>query len=80
MKSITNMNTLPFNNVFYISRANNNNYGNDNSQNIYIPMSSNNDFFFDIDPVYNTLPNGLEKQCKNYDTCRDLKKKIHTGQ
>ena len=37
-------------------------------------MASNNDFFFDIDPIYNTLPNGLEKQCKNYDASRDLTK------
>ena len=69
------MNTLPFNNVLDIARANNN-YGNDNSQNMYNPMSSNNDFFLDIDPVYNTLPNGLEKQCKNYDTSRDFKNSI----
>ena len=48
------MNTLPFNKVLDIARANNN-YGNDNSQNMYNPMSSNNDFFFDIDPVYNTV-------------------------
>ena len=47
--------------------------GNDNSQNMYNPMSSNNDFFFDIDPVYNTLLNELEKQCKNYDTSQDFK-------
>ena len=69
------MNTLPFNNVLDIARANNN-YGNDKSQNMYNPMSSNNDFFFDIDPVYNTLPNGLEKQCKNYVTSRDFKNSL----
>ena len=37
-------------------------------------MSSNNYYFFDMDPVYNTLPNGQEKHCNNYDTSWDLKK------
>ena len=31
---------------------------------MFNPMSPNNDFFFDIDPVYNTLPNGLESKAK----------------
>ena len=49
------MNTLPFNNVLDIARANNN-YGNDNSQNMYNPMSSNNDFFYiDYIDVYNMV-------------------------
>ena len=46
--SIANMNTIPFNNVLYIVRVNNN-YENDNSQNMYNAMSSNNYLFFDID-------------------------------
>ena len=41
-----------------------------------IQCPQNNDFFFNIDPVYNTLPNGLEKQCKNYDTSRDFKNSL----
>ena len=69
----TNMINLPFNSVLDIEKLNHTNNTIQGKNNF---MSSNNDFLADIDPVKNTLLNGLEKQCKNYDTSIHLNNNI----
>ena len=35
-------------------------------------MSTNNDFVIEIDPDHNSMPNGVEKQCKYYVTSNEF--------
>ena len=64
------MNTLPFNNVADIFLLDN--IENNCTECTYDKMSSNNDFLINIDPDHNITRNGLEKQCKNYDTSTEF--------
>ena len=64
------MNALPFNSVADISLLDN--IKNNCNECTYDKMSSNNDFLINIDHDHNIIRNGLEKQCKNYDTSIDF--------
>ena len=66
------MNTLPFMNVADIATLDT--HRNEQLHNMYHRASTNNDFLINIDPDHNTSPNGLDKQCKNYDTSCEFRK------
>ena len=64
------MNALPFQNVADIALLNNN--INDCTIHMYDRKYTNNDYLINIDPDHNITPNGLAKQCRNYDTSNDF--------
>ena len=65
---------LPFRDVAEIEPLQKNDSYND----IPSKMSTNNDFLIKIDPDHNTSPNGVEKQCQNYDTSLEFNKAMHS--
>ena len=65
---------LPFRDVAEIEPLQKNDSYND----IPSKMSTNNDFLIEIDPDHNTSPNGVEKQCQNYDTSLEFNKAMHS--
>ena len=63
---------LPFKDVVEIAHLDDNQ---NSSNSIHFSMSTNNDFLIEkIDPDHNSSPNGVEKQCKYYDTSNEFNK------